>query len=81
MQYSKISSVRRLRYFHLIIFIWFKVSSRGRLIQKMPSNEGLLVVLRWQINFDSDQNANAINGKTGRDRLFDHFRYKVLDFS
>jgi hypothetical protein len=34
MQYSESSSVRRLRHFDLSVFIWFKVSSRGRLIQK-----------------------------------------------
>jgi hypothetical protein len=47
----------------------------------MPSNKGILVVLRWQINFDRDQKATAINGTTGSDRLFGLFSYKALDFS
>ena len=37
----------------------------------MLSNENLLIVLRRQINFDSDQKAVTISQKIGRDRLVD----------
>jgi len=47
----------------------------------MLSNEELMIVLRRQINSDVDQRATAINGTTGRDRLFGHLwarRFQIL---
>jgi hypothetical protein len=38
----------------------------------MLSNEELLIVLWWQINFDRDQKAAAINQTNGCGRLFGH---------
>jgi len=38
---------------------------RGRLIQKMMLNEELLIMLRWQLNFDGDQKVAMINQTTG----------------
>jgi hypothetical protein len=39
-------------------------------IQKMLSNEELLIALRRQVNFDRKK--KAIDQKAGRDRLFCH---------
>jgi len=49
-QYFKCSSVRRLRYLDLS---WSgrMLLRRGRLIQKLLSNEDMLIVLMQQINF------------------------------
>jgi hypothetical protein len=65
------SSFRRLQYIYL--------SSTGRrllrwrrLIQKMLSNENLLILLRRQIYFDREQDAAAIGQTIVRDRLFGH---------
>ena len=62
-----------------IICSWEKASSLKLLIQKMLSNEELLIIMRWQINFDRHQTEAAIGQKTrcdwlvDRDRLFGHF--------
>jgi hypothetical protein len=38
----------------------------------MLANEGLLSVLRREINFDRDQTTAAINQSTGCDQVFGH---------
>jgi hypothetical protein len=40
---------------------------RGILIQKMVSNEGLLIVLKWQLNFDGDHKVAVIEQPTSCD--------------
>ena len=62
-EHFKCSSVRRFR-----VWIWLFSSGRRLLsiswsIQKMPSNEELLIIMRLQINVDRDK-------KSSRDRLF-----------
>jgi hypothetical protein len=42
------------------------------MIQKMLSNEELLIVLGGQINFYGDQKAAAIDQITGREQWFGH---------
>jgi hypothetical protein len=54
---------------------------RGTLIQKMLSNEELLIALRRQINFDRNQKAAAIDQTTGRNRLFGHLCCSFLKIS
>ena len=45
---------------------------------KMLSNEELSIVLRWQITFDSDQKATAIDQTTGGDGRVDQDRLFCL---
>jgi hypothetical protein len=57
--------------YNLITLISENVSSQGRLIQKMPSNEEQLIVMRRQINVYIDQT-------TDRDGLFGHLCSSVI---
>jgi hypothetical protein len=38
----------------------------------MLSNEEILIVMRWQINFDTDQKVAAIDQTTGSEGMFSH---------
>lgn len=51
MFYSQMVSVSWFNY----IFIWKRLLCRGKLFQKMLSDEQLLIILRWQIDFDWDK--------------------------
>jgi hypothetical protein len=51
-----------------IIFSWQNASSQRLLIQNVLSNEEMLIVLRWQINFDTHRTEAAI-GQTNSPRL------------